>query len=184
MPELWLRKCFPGVVFANTNMPEKRYRVCKSEAELSELPADSTEVFKRNNLDRYVDRPNKSFQKGHYSVLDNICYAEFLAYYVLDTKKHVETENDCQPEGLLDDDENHNPLCSYSKLVPLMTSKEKLRRRNVKHVVRYHTSNPVSNPEAYAHHLMMLFLPFRQESYLLSVRLVIPMLLNLMTLIH
>ena len=22
MPELWLRKCFPGVIFANTNMPE------------------------------------------------------------------------------------------------------------------------------------------------------------------
>ena len=101
------------------------------------------------------------------SVLDNLCYAEFLAYYVLDAKKHVEVENDCRPEVLLDDYENSNPLCSYPKSVPLMSSKEKLKRRNVKRVVRYHTPNPVSNAEAYAHHLMMLFLPFRQESDLL-----------------
>ena len=50
------KNVFPGIVFANTNMPEKRYRVCKSETELSELPADSTEVFKCNNLDRYIER--------------------------------------------------------------------------------------------------------------------------------
>ena len=25
MPELWLRKTFPGVVFANSNLPEHRY---------------------------------------------------------------------------------------------------------------------------------------------------------------
>ena len=27
MPELWLRKTFPGVVFANSNLPENRFRV-------------------------------------------------------------------------------------------------------------------------------------------------------------
>ena len=34
MPELWLRKTFPRVVFANSNLPEDRYRVCRSEEEL------------------------------------------------------------------------------------------------------------------------------------------------------
>ena len=34
MPELWLRKTFTGVIFANSNIPEHRYRVCCSEAEL------------------------------------------------------------------------------------------------------------------------------------------------------
>jgi len=29
--ELWLRKIFPSVVFANSNLPEKRFRVCLSE---------------------------------------------------------------------------------------------------------------------------------------------------------
>ena len=49
-----------------------------------------------------------------------------------------------------------------------MSSKDKLKRRNKKRVVRYHTPNPVNKPEEYAHHLMILFLPFRKESDLLS----------------
>lgn len=46
-------------------LPDKRYRVCKSQIELSELPADSTEVFKRNNLDRYLDRADATFKSGY-----------------------------------------------------------------------------------------------------------------------
>ena len=52
----WLRKTFPGVIFANSNIPEKRFRVCFSKKELNELPEDSKKLFKRNMLDRYVDR--------------------------------------------------------------------------------------------------------------------------------
>lgn len=70
--ELWLRKCFPGIVFANTNLPDKRYRVCKSQEELEELPKDSTDVFKRNMLDRYIDRPNANIKGGQYFVIDKL----------------------------------------------------------------------------------------------------------------
>ena len=31
MSELWLRKTFPGVVFANSNLPENRFRICRSK---------------------------------------------------------------------------------------------------------------------------------------------------------
>ena len=48
-----------------------------------------------------------------------------------------------------------------------MSSKEKMRCRNVKKILRYHIPNPVVNAEAYAHHLLMLFYPFRKESDLL-----------------
>ncbi|XP_057292445.1 uncharacterized protein LOC130621150 [Hydractinia symbiolongicarpus] len=168
LPELWLRKCFPGIVFANTNLPDKRYRVCKSEEELEELPPDSTDVFKRNSLDRYMDRPNVTFKRGQYYMINNLCFAEFLAYYVLDTSKKLDIVNDYQPEVLLDDDEICNPLLRLPKSVPLMSSKEKLKRRNKKRVVRYHTPNPVNKAEEYAHHLLMLFYPFRKESDLLS----------------
>jgi len=47
LPELWLRKTFPAVTFANTNLPEKRYRICKSEKKLKELPEDSIDAFKK-----------------------------------------------------------------------------------------------------------------------------------------
>ena len=31
MPELWLRKTFPKVIFASSNFPENWFRICKSE---------------------------------------------------------------------------------------------------------------------------------------------------------
>jgi len=49
-----------------------------------------------------------------------------------------------------------------------MLSKEKMKRRNVRKVLRYHTPNAATNAEAYSHHLLMLFFPFRKETELLS----------------
>ena len=77
MPELWLRKSYPRVIFVNTNLPEKRFRVCLTEDELNVLPEESTNVFKRNMLDRYMERPNKTFKNGKFSAIDTICFAEF-----------------------------------------------------------------------------------------------------------
>ena len=165
LPELWLRKTFPVVTFANTNLPEKRFKMCKSQKELQGLPDDSVEVLKKNNLDRYMERPDATFKKGKYAVLEEFCYAQFLSYYYLDTKPLPENKNDCQPE-VLEDDDPEKPLL-YPKLIPLMFSTDKMRCRNVKKILRYHTPNPAVNAEAYAHHLLMLFYPFRKESELL-----------------
>ena len=66
MPELWLRKIFPAVTFANTNIPDKRFRICLTESELNELPQDSNAIFKQNMLDRYCDRPNARSFNGKY----------------------------------------------------------------------------------------------------------------------
>ena len=59
MPELWLRKTFTRVIFANSNFPENQFRICKTEEQLSELPDDSSDIFKHNMLDRYLDRLSK-----------------------------------------------------------------------------------------------------------------------------
>ena len=168
MPELWLRKTFPAVTFANTNLPEKRFHICKNEKELSELPEESTDVFKKNNLDRYMERPDKTFKGGKYSILDSFCYAQFLAYYVLETNPTKFEKNDSQPEVLDDDTSCTENTCVYPKSIPLMSSKETMRCRNVKKVLRYYTPNSVTHAEAYAHHLLMLFYPFRRECDLLS----------------
>ena len=169
MPELWLRKTFPGVIFANSNLPEHRYRVCRSEAELLEMPDDSTDVFKRNMLDRYIDRPNHRFAGGKYRELDTFCFAEFIAHYYLAPRKTEDEENDNQPEILNENvlEDNHN-LCNYPSIIPLMSSKEKLKCRKVKSVLRYHVPNRHKNPEKYAHHILFMFYPFRDESELCS----------------
>ena len=51
MQELWLSKVFPLVLFANTNLPENRYRVCVCEKEIKQLSESSTDIFKANMLD-------------------------------------------------------------------------------------------------------------------------------------
>ena len=66
-----------------------------------------------------------------------MCYAEFLAFYVLETKP--KDGNDSQPE-LLVDDNIEGPLC-YPKLIPLMSYKDKMRCHSVKKILRYHTPN-------------------------------------------
>ena len=81
MPEIWLRKTSPAVMFANSNLPDKRYRICRSEEEIVNMPSDSTDIFKKNMLDRYMDRPNRTFKNGKYRMLDAICFAEFLPNY-------------------------------------------------------------------------------------------------------
>ena len=59
--ELHLRKVFPGVCFANSNIPEKRIKILKSETELNMVPGHSTDVFKQNNVDCYISIPNERF---------------------------------------------------------------------------------------------------------------------------
>ena len=60
MPELWLRKTSARVMFANSNLPEYRYKLFRTQEEINVLPEDS----KRNMLDRYIDRPNSTFKGG------------------------------------------------------------------------------------------------------------------------
>ena len=45
LPRLWLRKTFRGVIFANSNMPEKGFSTCLGEDKISELPEDSTKYL-------------------------------------------------------------------------------------------------------------------------------------------
>ena len=167
MPELWLRKVFPGVLFANSNIPAKRYRVCLSEEEINKLPGDSTEIFKRNMLERYLARPNCNYANGRYHSVNELCYAEFLRYYTL---SHKNNNSDCQPNELEDElvERNHELIGGYPSLIPLMDSNEKLKCRKVPLILRFYEPNKIKRPEDYAHHLLFLYYPFRSEDELVS----------------
>ena len=170
LPELHLRKIFPGVCFANSNLPEERTKILLTEDELNMLPEDSTQIFRRNNLDRYIDRPDQRSFGGKYSILDTFCFAEFLAHYTLISKpKDDDLADEYQPNILPDEviEENHT-LCGYPKTIKLINSNEKMRCRKVRRVLRYHVPNKHRFPEKYAHHLLFLFYPFRSENELLA----------------
>ena len=168
LPELWQTKCYPKTIFVNTNLPENRIRMCKSKAEIEELEPDSTDVFKRNMVERYIDRPNQTFRKGLYAAVDKLCLATFLAYYYV---QYTPTdENDSQPDILTEEISTmHHNLSGLPLILPLMSSNDKLKCRQVKQVLRYHIPNETLKPEEFAHYLLFLFYPFRNENDLKSV---------------
>ena len=162
LSELKLRRIFPAFYFGNTNLPEERVRVLLSKKELTELPDDSSNIFKKSNIDHYVERPNATFCSRKYSVLYYFCFAEFLAYYTLENKSSKTCEY--QPDEL-DDQliENNHEECSYPKKIKLMISGETMRCRKVRRILRYHVPNELLSPEKFPHHVLLLFYPFRDE---------------------
>ena len=81
LPELWLRKTYPAIIFVNADLPERRIRTRKTEKVLAELDPESTDIYNSNVIDRYSDRPDCDFQNGIYATVDRLCLAEFAAYY-------------------------------------------------------------------------------------------------------
>ena len=45
-----------------------------------------------------------------------------------------------------------------------MSSKESLKLRKEKCILRYYIPNQTTQPEEYAHHMLFMFFPFRNES--------------------
>ena len=160
LPELWLRKVFPGAIYANTNIPEKRFKSF-------ELPDKSEDIFKKNMLDRHMDRPDEKFQNEKFAAVNSLCYAKFLRYYYVST---ISNKNDWQPVELTDDmlDTNLAVASHYPSAIPLMSSPDKLKCQKVPSVLRYFTPNDNRNYEVYSYHLLILFYPLRTETNLKS----------------
>lgn len=92
----WIRLRLPmsfstdAVEFINTSPKDKRHRMLKSEAELKELDPDSTDVMKTGVIERYADRPDE---------LENICLAEFVAWYTFKGSSSNKSSEECFEEG-------------------------------------------------------------------------------------
>ena len=82
--ELKLRRISPAVYFVNTNIPEEKVQELLSKKELSELPDDIQNIFKKANTDRYMEKPNAIFHNIKHSILNDFYYAEF---YILHSRK-------------------------------------------------------------------------------------------------
>ena len=172
MPELWLTKRYPATIFVNTNLPNERLRMRKSDEEIALLDNDSTDIFKSNIINRYCDRPNCTFMNGRFAAVDRICLAEFAAYYYKDYNRGEESDdvNDSQPELLSDTvvESQHDSTSALPQSIKLMSGKETMKCRKVKAVIRYYKPNKDSEYEKYCHHLLMLFYPWRNELELLG----------------
>ena len=83
------------------------------------------------------------------------------------TKISKRQKSDSQPI-VLDEEliESNHLKCSYPKVNPLISSKENLKCRNVKAVLKYHQPSPNRDIEEFSHHMLFSFYPFRIEQYL------------------
>ena len=118
LSELKLRRIFPTVYFVNTNPPEERAQALLSEKELGKLPGNSPNIFKKSNIGRYMERSRATFCNGKYSILDDFCYAELLAYYTIENKSSMTGEY--QPDELDDNliENNHEVFLPLPLLLP------------------------------------------------------------------
>ena len=131
------------------------------------LDETSTEIFQRNLIDRYAERPYQP------NSINNLCFAQFAAYYYKSVKyssENAKSMNDDQPEILTDTimekqsaDENQLP-----DVIQLLNSKEAMKTRKIRAVVRFHKLNEIKETEKLAHHLLMLYFPWRNEGQLLG----------------
>ena len=96
-----------------------------------------------------------------------MCLALFAAYYFKDYKSDFNEVSDSQPEVVRDDFietqniENHNTRLPDQ--IKLVNSREIMKCRKIKAVIRYHTPNKRKEPGKYFHHLLMLYFPWRKE---------------------
>ena len=124
-------------ISVNTNLPEERPSILRIEEELKNLPDNSTNIFKRNTLNRYMHRPNHSFCQGRHSMLDSFYFAEFV-YKPKEVDWNEDYQLDALPDSLIEG--NHN-CCNYPKIIKFINSNEKMRCCKVRRVFRYHTPN-------------------------------------------
>ena len=79
-----------------------------SKRELSLLPDDSTDIYKRNMVVRYIIRPPEE-------VFNQLWYASFIKKYQMLPKQ---VENDSQPSELSDEVTEENPSVNNNSLYP------------------------------------------------------------------
>ena len=134
----------------------------KKNQDLEQFDEHSTDIFQRNLIDRYADHP-------YVDNVNNLCLAKFAAYYYKLTKYDSEYEHpadDNQPQVLTDDvtESQHQEDTSLPQRINLISSKEVMRKRKVRTVVRFHKFNETKEPEKCAHHSLMLYFSWRKES--------------------
>ena len=87
-----------------------------------------------------MERQSAAFCNEKYIILDDFCYANFLAYYTLENNSNKTSEY--QPDEL-DDNliENNHEECPYPPKIKLIISGETMRYRKVRRILQYHVPN-------------------------------------------
>jgi len=134
--QLPLKRSSRQIVFVNTNPPDERVYLLKSNID----QLDDAEVAESNVLTRYSSRKQS---------LEPVCLADYVASY--DYVSNVHTSSNSDDEYPADDN-------TFTRDV------QQTRRRKVPRIIRTFVFDPEHDPEKAARQKLMLYLPWRNET--------------------
>ncbi|XP_058986622.1 uncharacterized protein LOC131806501 [Musca domestica] len=146
-----LSQCSSAEVYINTFAPEKRVRMIKSKQELQNLERDSTNIFKTNILDHYIQRPD---------IFQNMCLAYFGAYYSYSRKLKKSRYQEEEDDFFANDDTN---LDQVGAPIRLKNNSGYVYKRKAPAIIRFPSFKVETNREDYFRSLVMLYFPWRNE---------------------
>jgi hypothetical protein len=140
-----------STVFINTNRPENRISMLKSDEILQKLEPDSKDIFVEGLIDMYINRPDE---------MKNVCLADFASLYNVSKKK---TDNAQITENSDDEDVIDNELDEEIIALKMKNGKGWIKRRTKKKIIRFRNFKLHQDPENYYREQLMLFLPWSNE---------------------
>ncbi|CAF1165430.1 unnamed protein product [Rotaria magnacalcarata] len=140
-----------STVFINTNRPENRISMLKSDEILQKLEPDSKNVFYEGLIEMYVNRPDE---------MKNVCLADFASMYNVSKKK---TDNDRIIENSDDEDITENESDNKTAPMKMKDGKGWIKKRTKEKIIRYRYFKLHQDPENYYREQLMLFLPWTNE---------------------
>lgn len=161
-------ECSRMCVFINTNLPEKRVHVVKSNDELASMQEDDTDILSVDNIEYYTNRPEE---------LRKISLAEFLSEYNIESNKNSKTykfeNNDDKNEENFDisdefqdtfDEESEEKIIAFkfNSKNPRVKNKIAIKRKQSK-IIRFVHFDSNKDEDEYYRELIMLFLPWLDE---------------------
>jgi hypothetical protein len=140
-----------STVFINTNRPENRISMLKSDEILQQLDPDSKDVFVQGLIDTYINRPEQ---------MKNVCLADFASMYNVSKKQtyNVQVTENSDDEDVIDDENDE-------KSIPLKMKNGKgwIKKRTKKKIIRFRNFKLHQDAENYYREQLMLFLPWSNE---------------------
>ena len=114
-----------STVFINTNRPENRISMLKSDEILQKLDPDSKDVFVQGLLDTYVNRPDD---------MKNVCLADFASLYNVSKKQtnNVQITENSDDEYVIDEEIDEKSIALKMK-----NGKGWIKRRTKKKIIRF-----------------------------------------------
>ena len=140
-----------STVFINTNRPENRISMVKSDEVLQQLELDSKDVFVQGLIDTYINRPDE---------MQNVCLADFASLYNVSKKQ---TSNVQITENSDDEDVIDNDIFEKSVGLKMKNGKGWIKKRTKKKIIRFRNFKLHQDPENYYREQLMLFLPWSNE---------------------